>query len=656
MKLKALFREYDYPNNVISGFEGSDQITGTGTRFTSVPAGTILEVEDLGYIGKVASVLDDTHLILDGPLNNTFTDQIYWQDWTPYLINPSALARKLETKSVGDSGVIVLDKLPIRFYYLPSITVGGQEVNNPIRGAFAGGTDDKKRFLIRLQATEKGLVEKQLVTNTYARIVDNIGNYLIAAVRGDKCQTIFEGMIDFGTVRKPFRKDASGENIFSISFDLMDKLSALAVLDNETPQRSALTDVKGRLGVAYNIGVGIMKITGTDVGTIYALPVWKVEWSGGSAVKGASVAHPETILKPGDTFKHPDFANKPDKIYFVTDCGFTSVNSVDTTWIKISSSDEIAYDTTWNQFIPQIEYYPADYYNYPEICNYELDAYSRSVITSFNSLAITKALINKFWGDITNEMTSGVKIPLDYYPQLIDSRPFGMSPLEALQFIADSMNAYMWVNKSGKLIIQKRKALCDIPADNDILLPEKYLDEGEISDFWDKLVDAAEITVKSWVKDPADATKYLEGKGSAYLSAVIKPRNKLTKETFLDQETLAENGMSINSDGDLVDPTIPPETGRAEQIKILNKYAKLKADGYIDFYGKRHEAYKIRLVTITWDMLSWDLLSIFSYNSQRFFITNLEFDFVENTLSFDMISIQGYIYNTENVLVAKQVS
>jgi hypothetical protein len=175
--------------------------------------------------------------------------------------------------------------------------------------------------------------------------------------------------------------------------------------------------------------------------------------------------------------------------------------------------------------------------------------------------------------------------------------------------------------------------------------------------FWDKLVDSVTLTVNSWIKDGSGIL--ITGEGTASKRAGKKPRNELKKEIFLDLESLAAYGITINSDGTLTDPTVPDN----DQQKILDHIGELKAEEELDFYGKRHIDYQGQMVGLTWEMLQWDLINTFSFvqqqdftgdaNNGRYFLTRLGTDIDQDSMEFDLVSISRKIYDDRNILIGQ---
>ena len=132
MILRAFFREYDFPSNIVSCSTGSNLLLGTGTKFNLLKAGSLIEIDDYGFAGKVISIQSDTQLTLDRPVDADIQSKPYWVDWSNYLIEISGRSRKIESDNEGEAGAITLDNVSMQFYFGAGLNHDGVIIENPI--------------------------------------------------------------------------------------------------------------------------------------------------------------------------------------------------------------------------------------------------------------------------------------------------------------------------------------------------------------------------------------------------------------------------------------------------------------------------------------------------------------------------------------------
>ena len=150
MMPRLLFRQYDYPNELISGTKGSKVIAGIGTHFTSLPIGTTIHLEYEGeffVLGRIDTISGDTSLTLDSKVKFDFSLKNYWIDWTMFMLSMDGLNRKVESDNFGEAGAITYDSCEINTYVGDLLNSIMGVASNPIKTAFAGSIDEKKRFL-----------------------------------------------------------------------------------------------------------------------------------------------------------------------------------------------------------------------------------------------------------------------------------------------------------------------------------------------------------------------------------------------------------------------------------------------------------------------------------------------------------------------------
>ena len=679
MLIKVLFREYDYPDNVISLTQGSKTVSGTGTKFTEVPVGTLIEAEGGIRLGKIASIESNISLTLENEAVNTLTGVSWYQDWSIWRIENNVINRKVESDNPGEAGVVVFDNVTMSFYMGDSLRIGGIDILNPVKAAFAGDLDAKKRFIIKIQAMKYDYPDtpQRIRTSDYKSLIDNAGNYLTISFKKYLSKTIFEGVVDFTTIDEPTYPDDDGEFSDVITFDVVDKLSALNTL------ATAQTRIKG-----------FMKpnVMGDDN------DIDEIMYQKSTARKDFSIRYGKGDTPTGYLPRYITNDNAP-ALGDLLNINFLTGQEAETDYLGLitfkylcptegSGYGRMYYEMTTNysDWIPgSMENPGGDYWQYPttqkwisalfngqdifvQVENVHKNIKLLSGITdvvgieivAIDGIKLISAILKQRWPDaeIVNKLKDGsgaflptFALPLNFIFQLLDEFPFGKDTLDALSYVINAIDCYIFTNVDGNFVLQNNNSFefpTTEPALTVINLDKSKIKSADKKRFWDKLVDSVVVNVASWIPNPLDATQYLDGIGYAFKVTGIKPRNEMTKDVIIDQATLDRYGFTVNADRTLSYP------GLTDQMDILNKYGDLKAAEKMDFYGKRHDSYDINMAHVTWEMLDWELLFLFNYYSNNYFMTNLGIDVDEDSVEFLMPSITGYDYNLDNVIIGKQ--
>jgi hypothetical protein len=271
-------------------------------------------------------------------------------------------------------------------------------------------------------------------------------------------------------------------------------------------------------------------------------------------------------------------------------------------------------------------------------------------LVAYDGKELLEALVQSIWSDMTVTIVDGssLRLPLEYFNRLIDYLPFDRSPLDAIKFMATALNAYLWVDSSGNMKVKKWSNLASASVTEDLDDYLGRLQQGSKRYFWDKLVDGVELYLKTWLKEldvEGNFTGYfLDGGGYAYKKLLSQPRNVLKKEMIIDEESLSAYSVSID-----------PLDDYSTNSQKLNYIANQKALEYLQFYGQRHGALELSFV-LSYDMLSWDMTNVFTFNSDKYFTTGIDIDIVNNTVTFELISVTAYPYDEKTVLLEKSGS
>jgi len=692
MKVKILFREYNDGSNLVSS-PGTNYITGNGTSFTNYSVGSTIEIPSINYRGKIISISSDEYLTLDTILPAAITNEKFWVDWTGFFLTCNQLQRRVESDTPFEAGAIVFDNIKAEFLFQESINFSGTTILNPVYKAFIGDLTTKKRFVIKIQVIKKDYFDEPLalITNDIKSIVDNIGNYLGVNFKADQSVDVYEGMVDFTTNNYPeVRERNGGEIINKINFEILDKLSALSVVDSDNQQRQ-LVSIASRAPVTnadivMTLGWVITDDSDPAYQRTFGLTFFKFLVN----LDSQFYAPTQLIYKVGDIIVHPDDAGLPlaqQRKALVIESHLQTVTQLITLSLAVPTGGTqyvnltvgnvynefkiFTYDDDMNGWIyttkndagarsgfraydsTKFVYYDASYYGGDIGITETIDG--QQTLTSYDAIKIIKQISASIWKDVVCESKliaadgtpiTQYELPLFYYPQLIGSAPFNKLPLDALEFLTNSMVAYIFNNKKGVTVLQNKNYLSYSNPANDRTIPASLISTCSKKDFWDKLNDAIYVKVTSWVYDET-SNDYSIGESTLIKNAGGTFRNKLSRELIVDKVSLATFGITIDKNGSLSDATLPDGT----QQDILNRYAQMKAQQYFDFYGKRHSYYAIHLNNLSSDVLDWDLLDIFSKNGERYFVSNLGMDLLSEELDLELVSIVGYDYDNRTILI-----
>ncbi|MEM3091779.1 MAG: Hint domain-containing protein [Candidatus Pacearchaeota archaeon] len=515
-----------------------------------------------------------------------------WQDWSEYLINPPTISRKIESENIGEAGLIVFDSADIRLRY-----------EGNVYNYFSIDLSSKQRYLIRI---------------SYVKSNNNI-------------EQLYEGVVDFSSIKwDEYNK--------TISFVILDKIASASIIDNIIPQRQSTT-FNSRTTADY-----IYMFSGRGSNGQYPGHDWNSFGNCGDesilvsfqsnqqTYWGDPINQSQPIVNIGETIEDITGTKWFIKDAWLAQVPNTIANTIGyyvyATWvrlIKIQEADFRAFGL--NNLIYYSNYYN-ETNNFIDIIGSQ-DANGRYPIIAFDALNIFIAIIKRIWPEITvinNLGNSQFPIPLGYYTDLLDYQPFNKEPLDALKMLADLMQAYIYIDRNGNLVITKKDNLYGIVRNINI-----FIEGPEHTLFWDKLCDGVKVEVKSHLYDEngnnligiAEVTKQVAGFGGSN----IKPRNQLVKEILVSD-------LNINTQ------------------ESLNNYAQQRAYELINFYGKRHTAFEFTTI-INDDTLQWELTDNIYIKSIRCYITNLDISLINNTIKVKAVEIEGHDYDIRQLIYGR---
>ncbi|MDD4291997.1 MAG: hypothetical protein PHX51_07180 [Clostridia bacterium] len=531
-----------------------------------------------------------------------------WADWSAYLVDAPTIDRRVESENEGEAGVIVFDNATVSFRYASG---------NPVYSAFSIDLSSKQRYLFRISAPKSN--------KTYIQL--------------------FEGIADFSTIT--WQDDQK-----IISFEIIDKLSAFDILTDNQTQRTSIGDGwRDRIPNVADHSTHVFWGSGQEDA-----------WDSFGAYSDVSVIisrhgtahtqaeHTEVCVRKGETIELQGIGTEKRK-HLVLDSWLAPVPTTlqswitgtiyNTTWVRLLDAD-ISYVYFDNSYVDNRDStlvamycFLSNYYNKP--ANYidlnasVADSEGRYPLESFDALKIIEALATSVWDSVTIiNRTGSLTYPInpEYYSLLVDASPLGEHPLDALKMLATSMRCYIYYSKAGELVIQSKSLLSTygttrtLGTTRIISLTRNY--------FWDKLADAVNVEIKSWLVDEYGnamvGTASLTKQGLLGLGN-IKPKNEIELSIFA--------------------PLTDPAPATQEDLDTL---AAEEAVTGLDFYGERHSSFDMEL-HLDDNVLDWDLIDNLTLASIDTFFTSLRFDLAERTATLTPVEIDGHAYDLRQVVV-----
>lgn len=572
-------------------------------------------------------------------------------DWTPYMViqEVGVIKRSVESENPGEAGLIVYDNVSLSFRY---------EYGNVVYEAFSVDLSTSQLYFFEIYALKSNKEEVKLFEGIadFTTIEWDLNEKTIRFDVVDKIKAL-DLLTDTETQRGNLTDAITRINAVDYLYDIIKRIitgsgvwleiQTYILINNEgTLERgdeiphSQVILQKGEIFNHPDENVGLCLVTDSELMT--SMGGWQTTFIKIHPVKACRLALPmysadSIICVTGNIFNQDDviYLERNSQIEFVKilNEGFGSEIS----WIynvERHYTGGIAYD--WNQgeivnfsderltYITNLSsppatthlwYYSNSYYSLPDINIFGLDLYNRNVLNSFDALKIIRAIAAKTLSPlifINRTGAASFPVSLNYYTKLYGASPFGKHSVDALKLLTDSMKCYIFIDKEGSLVIQKKSNLGE--PDNGA---ERVFDSARLSAasvprkyFWDKIIDGIEARVTS--------DGYLNSTVSKQIFTNLKPRNELTKEI------VALNTVEFTPVG-------------------LAEYAGSIADDYLNFYGKRHESYSVS-ISLYDDLLDWELLDYTSINGHACFFAGFEIDITGREFNIELITVEGENY------------
>jgi hypothetical protein len=499
-----------------------------------------------------------------------------WEDWSMYLSEPPSINRKVESENAGEAGLIVFDNASVSLYY-----------------------DEGSSVYAAFQETQLISAQRYL--------------FRISLPKSDKTYVqVFEGMADFSTIEWPDKSRL-------ISFEVIDKLSAISLVGSGGA-RERTVDVWERCGsydpAAYQIAIS----RGGAVGNYRRFYVDIID-RGYPEYSDCS----EGAFLPGEVIEYNgEYCQIVSFQLVSTGAGIDPYDGHPTYYYGrgvITALHTAAF--------PEIPDVPSGFKIYANLfAGRNINVIENGSLISFDAFEIIAGMMNLAWEgtQVINRVgDDSFKIPIEYFAQLMSGSLFNKQPLDALKMLADSMQAYIFFDKNGSLVIQKKKSLavnettCAFGNTRVISASKKY--------FWDKLVDGVTITMQGWTLKNGEALvgKSALAKTNPETGELVKPKNELSKDVL--------GG----------DPGLTTQ-------EALDAAAVQIASAYMSFYGSRHNCREYEL-DLDDNTLSWDLLDNILIETEKFFFESINIDPAESKASVKLVGVQEHNYDLRQVVV-----
>ncbi len=568
-----------------------------------------------------------------------------WQDWSKYLINSPSITRRVESQNSGEAGLICFNTVKIELYTGLELDIPAEM---PLYAEEEQLAADNLTYVDYGQGTVPVLEQEEIYVINKVNPVNTYFNYSLTSVNRFLFEIstpndsgiyvkLFEGLADLSTIEWE-------DHYPRLSVILVDKLAAMSFLESELQRASfdsSLRVTDHRLG--FTVWPG--EIPG--IGNCWIIFPLEIGLKDFTAFPSLWYSVNAPILNKGEILQNPGY---PESNHLIIDSGVVPIPAETVCWLIGSPlpTNEWMYKTpisgnatwikcypelpssvlNWENYIGSASYYSKLYYGRTDICNYDIQN-NRTIVKSFDGIKILGEIIKQQWPEISIVNRTGnttFDIPIDYFDELIDEAPFGTHPLEALKKITDLMQCYLFANSAGNIVIQNKEHLGSNGAQKHLLTTRVI--SGKKKFFWDKLIDAVEITAESYLRDEA-GDKIVGYSYKQYGSLSIKPRNTLEK-TIIVNTVLSQD---------------------IQQARIiLNDVASQIATKYLEFYGKRHEEYKVEL-DLDNNTLTFDLLDNVIIAGTSYFMAELDAELAIKTITISLVSVESFDYNNKQIMI-----
>jgi len=572
-------------------------------------------------------------------------------DWTPYMViqEVGVLKRNVESDNPGEAGLIVFDNLALSFRY---------EQGSVVYNAFNEGLDNAVIYIFEVYAIKSDKEEIKIFEGIadFTTIEWNINEKTISFEVVDKIKALDflsgaemqkEGLNDCigrmscaDYVTDYVKRSLSGLGVW-IEIQTYNLINNNGVYErgDAIPHTQVILE-KGEIFYHPGEDVGLCLVT--DAELMSSMGGWATTFVKIHPVKSSllslSLSAAETTMTvKGNVFGENDivYLENGSQVEFlkIINEGFGS----EVSWIynverhctggdayDWSAGEKVVYSNVNITYITDLSspaenthllYYDKTYYGQTDINIYGSDSFGRSALKAFDAISILKAIVSKTLSPLNFVNRTGAgnyPVSLNYYMQLYGVSPFGKHPLEAVKLLADSMRCYIFIDRQGRFVIQKKSILGNADSGNERAFDPVRIAASSIPRryFWDKLIDGVEAKIITEGSLSASVTKQIFPN--------ITPRNELSKEI------IAIDSIEFTAAG-------------------LSDYASEVADEYLDFYGTRHESFSVS-IPIYDGLFEWELLDYILFEGKICFFTGFEIDLTEREFTAELVTIQRETY------------
>jgi hypothetical protein len=578
-------------------------------------------------------------------LNGTLTD------WTPFMViqEIGIIKRGVESDNPGEAGLVVYDNVSLSFRY---------ETGNPVYEAFNTSLSGAQFYIFEIFALKSSREEIKLFEGIadFTTLEWDLNERTVRFDVVDKIKAL-DLLTDNENQRGGLTDVVSRINCSDYLTDIIKRsitgsgvwleIQTYNLINNngtlERGEGIPHTQVilqKGEIFSHPGEGVGLCLVTDAELMT--SMGGWVTTFVKVHPVKSCSLSlslssSDSSIVVSGNIFKENEvvYLENSSQIEFlkILNAGFGS----EVSWIynverhytggnaySWNIGEGVNYSDVNLTCITDLSnppssthlfYYGNAYYNQSEINIFGFDSFGRNVLKAFDAMRIISGIVSRTLSPITIVNRTGAgsyPVSLNYYVKLCDASPFGRHSLDALKLIADSMRCYIFIDKQGRFIIERKNELGCLNSGTARTFDPVRLSAASVPRkyFWDKLIDGVETKITS------DGN--LSSTISKQIFANIKPRNELCKEI------VALNSVEFTSKG-------------------LSGYASEVADDYLNFYGRRHDSYSVA-ISLYDDLLDWELLDYTSFNGKTCFFAGFEIDITGRDFRAELVTVEGEEY------------
>lgn len=535
-----------------------------------------------------------------------------WVEWTERLMDMGSIQKTVESDEFGKAGVIAIDSVTVTFANLDYVKTAFDTLD----------ADNLQNLIYQFQI----------------KYFDNV---------------VFDGVLDSSSVE-------FDEVNYTVCLDIVERLAAVSLVGLATNGRNkyAMTTKD-----SHNY-TEIYWSDGNSSGRIKEM--YYSSWTSSSVQSSLSAVYlnkGEILINPTNQVSHKGLTALITLSYLES-VGGNNVNRIETPQFKNYEPDNVGsihyYSTKW--LTKDVYYYQKEYYDL------DINIIENNELVAFDWTLIILAIVRQVWPDTTlytNVSAADKKLSLDWYTTLIDNKPLDKEPLQAIKYLANTYNCYVFFDRNGVLNIITKDSF----ASNSV----RTVDDGNASVvqepktrlFWDKIVDKFTVTVDSnytWLADDTTVPGVVAGEKASW-DYFINIYGDSSDPTTKQQTVVERNPKEFN-----VLFTDTKEYSTNLLLKsALYEFAKARASAIKNFYGKRHKAKTFNYIMPITQALSsptatalspihWkpcDIIAFASSPNLKWFVEKMDIDLIENIASINLVSVDSWAYQYKSGIIPK---